>query len=99
MQSTEEEYLNENIYFRIKHIFSLEEIKRLIVTYKKQKELLQGQQDKDQEFNELRKIVVILKSQEEEAKIMNEVVTNQLNEREGHCEKLEVEIVSLINDL
>jgi len=40
-----------------------------------------------------------MKIELEEAKRMKEVRTSQLIEGEGHCERLKVEIVSLINDL
>lgn len=42
---------------------------------------------------------IILKIELEEAKRMKEVMTSQLIEGEGHCERLKVEIVSFRNDL
>jgi capsule polysaccharide export protein KpsE/RkpR len=46
-----------------------------------------------------KKIVIILKTQLEEEKRIEEVVRSQLKEKEENCEKLEAEIVSLRKEL
>jgi hypothetical protein len=73
-------------------ISALEEISRLKKNNRLRKEQLQIYKEKD---NEIREDIVILKIQLEEAKRKEEILMNQIKEKENICDKLEEEIVSL----
>jgi hypothetical protein len=82
-----------------KLVSALEKIDRLRGKNKKKKEQLQKYEKKDHDLDETKKTVIILKTQLEEEKMIEEVVRNQLKENEENCEKLEGEIVSLRKEL
>jgi hypothetical protein len=60
---------------------------------------LQKHEKKDRDLEETKKTIIISKIQLEKEKRIEEVVRNQLKEKEENCEKLEDEIVSLIKEL
>lgn len=95
----EEEDIDENINFRRKINYALEDIKRLTLTNQRRKELLQDYEKKEYDYDELRKTIVILKNQLEEAKRVEEEIKGKNNVRKDHCAKLENENISLRNDL
>ena len=51
----------------------------------------------DDEINNIFETIVHLKTQIEEAKRVEELLKDQINEKEESCHKLEVEVVDLIN--
>jgi hypothetical protein len=63
------------------------------------KEKLQKHEKKDHDMEETNKTIIILKTQLEEEKRVEEVVRRQLKENEENCERLEVEIVSSRKEL
>jgi hypothetical protein len=74
---------------------ALEEIDRLKGKNIKEKDKLQKHEKKDHDLEEIEKTIIILKTQLEEEKRIEEVMRSQLKEKEENCEKLEAEIVSL----
>ena len=68
-----------------------DEVERLKINF-----ISQGESSKDQEeLEETKRYNVDLKIQLEEAKMMKDVLMNQLNERDKTCERLEMEVVDL----
>jgi hypothetical protein len=60
---------------------------------------LQKYKKNDHDFDKTKKLVIILKTQLEEVKRIEEVVRTQLKEKEENCEKLEAKIVFLRREL
>jgi hypothetical protein len=56
-------------------------------------------ENKNHDLDEIEEMIIILKTQLEEAKRIEEVVRIQLKENEDNCEKLEAKIVSLRKEL
>jgi hypothetical protein len=77
-------------------IVALEKISRLEIKNRLRKEQLQVCKEKD---NEVSEEIVILKIQLQEAKRREEILINQIKEKENICDKLEAEIVALRKDL
>jgi hypothetical protein len=95
----EEEDIDGEVNLEAKLVSSLEEIKRLGEKNIKQKKQLNKHEKKDRDIEEIKKTIIILKTQLEEEKRVEEVVRSQLKEKKKNCENLEVEIVSLRNEL
>jgi hypothetical protein len=98
-QISEEEDIDGEVNLEAELISALEEIDRLREENIKQKKQLQKHEKKDHDLEETKKTIIILKTQLEEAKRIEEVVRSQLKEKEENCEKLEAEIVSLRKEL
>jgi hypothetical protein len=64
-----------------KLVSALEEIDKLKGNNKKKKDQLHKYEKKDNYLNEIEKIVIILKTQIDEAKIVEELVRSQLKEK------------------
>jgi hypothetical protein len=60
---------------------------------------LQKYEEEDHDLEETEKTIIILKTQLEEEKRIEEVVRSQLKEKEENCKKLEAEIISLRKEL
>jgi hypothetical protein len=60
---------------------------------------LQEYENKDRDLNETQKTIIILKTQLEEATMIDEVVRIQLKEKKENCEKPEDGIISLRKEL
>jgi hypothetical protein len=68
--------------------------------YEKEEEITRLKNEKedkkvDDEISKSIEIIVHLKTQIEEAKGVEKLLKNQVNEKEGSCHKLEVEVVGL----
>jgi hypothetical protein len=96
---SKEEYIDGEVNLEAELISSLEEIDRLRGRIKRRKSNCRNMKRRIMIFMKQKKIVIIMKTQLEEEKRIEEVVRIQLKEKEENCERLEDEIVSLRKEL
>ena len=87
---------NEGIFFKNRLISTLKDIKDLSKAIPTQEEKLKLY---ELENENLRKTLVDLNSQQEEASRLTRMLTHQLSVKEAYCERLQTEVVSLVHDL
>jgi hypothetical protein len=94
-EDTEEEYEEAEVDYREEFLCAIEVIRR----ENKKNKKLQAELDKKEDTQELEQIITNLKVQIEEDKRIEEVLKEQLEERDMIIGNLEAEIVTLRKDL